>query len=442
MKFRILLLLICIASIDGFSQSAWQKSYGTIYRDNARQMINLANGGYLLAGENYVESNDVYTTGYLVKTKANGDTIWTKRFFPSDSGLGIIIPTIYEINPNAYLVSKINALMILDSSGNIVWSKNNYNASLFSILDVKNVSTIIYSSGSKIGSIDTSGTNNWIINFPHNIARRIVIKSSNGTYCYLYKDSVNNVYFKEISWTGQIIRDTLLPFLPIHSVSGLLYQDKDGNFVSVNDELAINVIKFSYKLELLWKKSNNVVATHYSDVIIQTSDNYYVIVGKYLNDPAGDISFFKMDTSGNKIFFKSLARFGKQEEAVSALGDHDGGVVLFGRGEDGPIGNFDLILAKVNEDGTLSSPFLSYGKELYITLFPNPTQDYLHINSKENISGKINIYKLDGICVFEKEIGNEDSWNINVQELTTGIYIIRFSDVINGSFYCQKFIKK
>ncbi len=441
-NYKIALLLFCLVSLNGFGQSSWQRAYGTSYKDFARQMIHLSNGDYLLSGENYVQSNGIYTTGYIVKTKPNGDTIWTKRFFPTDSGTGVIIPTIYEINPNDYLLSEGTILIGLDSNGNIMWSKGKYNANIFSILDYTATNKIIFCNNLKIGSVDTSGVFNWVINFPHNINPRLVIKTIGGKYCYLYKDSINRVYFKEVSAFGQILRDTLLPFLSIHAVTGLLFQDKDGNFISVNDDQAINVIKFNNSLEILWQKSHPVSATHYSDAITQTSDNYYVIVGEYLNDPAGDISFLKIDTSGNKIFFKSLARFGKQEKAVDAYGDNDGGIVFFGRGEDGQFGDFDLLLAKINSDGTLGIPFLSYGKELQLTLYPNPAQDYLQIKSKENLNGKIQVYQLDGICVFENEISNKDISEVDVQNLSSGIYLVKVTDDMTGSFYCQKFIKK
>ena len=72
-----------------------------------------------------------------------------------------------------------------------------------------------------------------------------------------------------------------------------------------------------------------------------------------------------------------------------------------------------------------------------VSVFPNPAENTLYINSKTTLI-KITVFNVVGKQI--KEFVNELN-SINVSELTTGVYIIKLTD-INGKTVISKFIKK
>jgi Secretion system C-terminal sorting domain len=82
------------------------------------------------------------------------------------------------------------------------------------------------------------------------------------------------------------------------------------------------------------------------------------------------------------------------------------------------------ILAQVNAQTLEVSQF-----ELseHITVFPNPTVAKLFFSSKNSlVNKKVNIYNEVGQLVAEKQIDAENA--LYLEDLSTGIYMIQFSD--------------
>lgn len=71
--------------------------------------------------------------------------------------------------------------------------------------------------------------------------------------------------------------------------------------------------------------------------------------------------------------------------------------------------------------------------QLSFSLYPNPAQDILHIESQE-LFDSVNIYSIEGILVRETT-----NTSINVSELPSGIYFIQMN--IEGNKVIKKFIK-
>jgi hypothetical protein len=73
-----------------------------------------------------------------------------------------------------------------------------------------------------------------------------------------------------------------------------------------------------------------------------------------------------------------------------------------------------------------------------IQLFPNPTNDYIQLKSKQ--PGSIRIYNLKGELVLEK-ITDKQLTSIECQSWTAGLYLVQFTDKTNHTF-TKKFIKQ
>ncbi|MCP4580637.1 MAG: hypothetical protein GY839_03410 [candidate division Zixibacteria bacterium] len=60
----------------------WTKQYGTEIHDEATAMHPTSDGGYILVGHtaDWRGDPDFISNAYLVKTDANGDTLWTQVY--------------------------------------------------------------------------------------------------------------------------------------------------------------------------------------------------------------------------------------------------------------------------------------------------------------------------------------------------------------------------
>lgn len=93
------------------------------------------------------------------------------------------------------------------------------------------------------------------------------------------------------------------------------------------------------------------------------------------------------------------------------------------------------ILAQVNAQ-TLEVSEFELSED--ITVFPNPTVAKLFFNSKNSLTNKkVSVYNEAGQLVAEKQIDADNA--LNLENLSSGIYLIQFSDKQLKSF---KIIKK
>ena len=74
--FLSTLLLICIGAVSGQAQTLWSNKYGTPTVDVLQGLQTIRSGGYLLSGNQGISGASAL---FLVRTKEQGDTIWTKK---------------------------------------------------------------------------------------------------------------------------------------------------------------------------------------------------------------------------------------------------------------------------------------------------------------------------------------------------------------------------
>ncbi len=115
-----------LVKTDANGDSVWTRTFGGISFDEGQCMIQTSDSGYIVAGSTYsfgVGAADIY----LVKTDAIGDTLWTKAIGDSASNYAYSIQQTFDggfIITGTTLGSVSNAyLMKTDSAGNISWSK-------------------------------------------------------------------------------------------------------------------------------------------------------------------------------------------------------------------------------------------------------------------------------------------------------------------------------
>lgn len=432
--------LFCLIYLNVYSQSTWQKSFGSPYIDYPHQMIALSQGGYLLVG-NFAPPQ-FYMGSFLVKTKSNGDSVWSKFISPLDTDKSIGIRSVYEINNNSYLIGgggsksfnpnvSYGVLMNLDSNGNILWYRKFDTFQFFNILDFIN-SSVIFSSPSVIGRIDTSGVLLWSKGTVTN--RSNVIKNQHGNYCYLYA-SAGGTSFREITSNGQIVKDQLFG-IGSNVWNGILMQNSRKEYVEVHRGTNTVMVKFDTLLNILSEKTYS--GFNELNAFSETPDKGYILTGMENQD----IAFLKIDSSGNQEYFHWLVRWFYEEFSVDIHVDTDGGFVVFGSGGRDEPNYTDYLLVKTNSDATLGIPLMPERKHYELIVYPNPSQSVINIKTTFPITGELIITDLIGRTILKKEVHSLSTMELNVESLEQGVYVVQITDQYSHIPFYQKIIKQ
>jgi uncharacterized repeat protein (TIGR01451 family) len=134
-----------ISKFDASGTALWQKSYGASMNEYAYSIAKTSSGGFIVAGVTY--STNGYVVGnhgpthvaeaWLIKLKANGDTVWTRCYGGSsrDTAYSVI-----ETSDKGFVVAGSSRssdgnltgnngesdgwIFKIDSSGNLLWQQN------------------------------------------------------------------------------------------------------------------------------------------------------------------------------------------------------------------------------------------------------------------------------------------------------------------------------
>ncbi len=149
MKTRILLMLmLSLGGLSGKAQITFQKSYGGDSADIGACVKQTPDGGFAIVGWTKSYGISGKYNVYLIRTNANGDTIFTKTFGRTQGGVGSFIALtssggfiIAGQSSTANSDQTLGYLIKTDSLGNILFDKTlnglnqaNYNIEFTSII--------------------------------------------------------------------------------------------------------------------------------------------------------------------------------------------------------------------------------------------------------------------------------------------------------------------
>ena len=363
------------------AQITFQKEYGGC--DLVRSVAVTSDGGYILCGSTYCPSFNYSSWGfYLIKTNAAGDTLWTKTYAAANN---VAFYAIKQHSDGGYVIAQKNFLAKTDANGNLLWAKQYSDLRDFYWWNYDHVTgdywqetkdngfvivgrpdSIAYS-GIALLKLDSSGNVQWSkyyeVNYStYDLVPHSVIQSNDGGFM---------IGSGEVYWGGNLPNYTGAEvFLKTDSLGNKqwmtpefliggggcanlmptsIIQMKNGNYLTVGTDTGTTptLSMYSSSGTCLWKKaimlyypySNTGYFGHYKllpYVIREMKYGNYLIAGwalegnTYISNYscyAGNTFAILVDSGGNVLNAKIYTNVSK---ACSAEPTSDGGLIIVG----------------------------------------------------------------------------------------------------------------
>lgn len=323
------LLFTLVASAQNPGDTLWTRTYGGTSGDFGHSIQQTTDGGYIVTG--YLRSlgadgSDIW----LLKTDANGDTLWTRKLGGGDNEHGFSVQQTadggYIIAGNVYSFRTYRDDVILvktDADGNSEWirtyggSENDYG---YSVLQTVDGGYIVAGRTNSFGA----GSNDFYV------VKTRFNGSSQWERTFGGADSDGAWSIQHATDGGYVIVGYTFSYGGGNGDAYMVKIDSDGN--------------------TMWTRTygGNDAEKAYS--VQQTADGGYIFTG--VKGPTGnrDVYLVKTDANGNLLWDQTYGGsgwdFGRSVRQTS-----DGGYIIAGYGDSYGEGAFDAFLVKTDSDG-------------------------------------------------------------------------------------------
>jgi len=320
-----------IYKLDSSGNKIWFKHYGGTGQDYGESIQQTSDGGYIVVGGSHSYSHGKCDFA-IYKLNSSGNKIWFRHYGGTDhDGAG----SVQQTSDGGYVVAGYSdsytynwddmAIYKLDSSGNKVWFKHYGGSQNDWIEEVQQTSD----GGYIVCGVTQSfsfGNNDFAI--------------------YKLDSSGNKVWFKHYGGTHE---DTAYS----------IQQTSDGGYIVAGVTRSYSHGENDFSIYKLDSSGNKVWFKHYGGTsydgahsVRQTSDGSYIMAGytqsyTYGND---DFGIYKLDSSGNKVWFKHYG--GTGDDAASSIQQtSDDGYIVAGYTNSFTHGGSDLAIYKLDSNG-------------------------------------------------------------------------------------------
>ena len=318
----------------GCSWFLFNNTFGDASYDYGRSLIELNDGGYLIAGNTSL-LGDNYSNALLIKIDHTGKEMWKRDYtFSSVDRLnmvkelqdGSLVAAGFTMSSTNY--SKDILVIKTDAQGNLEWQRSYGDAQ-----------------DETANSIDISIGGGFII------SGEVINENTGFSLCYLIK--IDNE--GELDWSntfGGSQNDNGLSVISTNdagfAITGMTRSLGDSN----GD---VWLIKVNSNGEMEWERTYGGDDTEYGRTIQQTVDGGYIIIGQTESFGLGynDAYLIKTDSQGNEIWSQTFGGQGTDQgrQVVNTL---DEGYLISGYTDSfGTLGGFNFWLVKANSLGEL-----------------------------------------------------------------------------------------
>ncbi len=472
--FRILLLIFVVLFINVFSQEpniTWSKFYRPESIIPGIETIAAAFDGHQLPDGGLISAGlcvNPWLKAYIVRTDADGDTLWTKQYFTDVINYGSFTGTdIERTNDGGFFIvghgtrQATSGIWILrvDSNGDSLWSRyytgGNTDTAYVprdmkitpdnGIIILGNLASgITYDDDVFAMKYSSSGTLQWykIFGRVDEVDMAISIENAfGGGFVFISEyDSLGMHLLKliKINDSGNYEWSNIYTATPYDADEwGEIRKTNDNHYVICGEDFGdFFLMKITESGDIVWYHTYGFETYEESAMsVYQTDDNGYIMCGNKTPDydPDHIIYVVKTDENGQEQWSKLIDynTFGCKVEKVEQT--NDGGYVMFGQArlEDG--GMDHLLLVKLGGVTDVETDFFNPEEfELYQN-YPNPFNPSTKISWQSpagswqslkvydllgnEVATLVNKYKPAG--TYEVEF---NSHSVNVRDLPSGVY--------------------
>lgn len=415
---------IYLIKTDSLGKHKWSKTIGTKNNDNASSVEIASDGGFLISGS----TNDDFSTGYdgyLVKTDASGNVLWTKTYGGPDWDLfynscmmpdgGLLLCGESYSGSNG---GSDGFIVCVSSSGDTLWTKKigGTKDDIFYSIEQKNNTIFVVGK-----SFDTST----------NLYRAVLHKLSfDGSL-------LQSMYYTSTSHENTAYHD--------------LYITANGKILACGKRDSVNKIRYLIQRidTLSLSVLSDIVSTqnHYYNCIFEGNGNDIYLAG-YSTDGLGGTSAQILRFDGN-FNYKNAAGFGGTSDEIGyemirttkgyaligttkSYGNQNGSIdenvylVVFNKVD--VVNDYFLVLTEFQDNLSLVALPEEVRDVLSFTAFPNPCSSSFSILFKNQLSSDSVIgFKMInslGVEILHKNLSIIDGSKIqvNTQGLSPGVY--------------------
>lgn len=372
----------CIFFILGFYFSAdnclgqvmFQKTYGKDSTDWFSTLAKTNDGGYIIAGNSTdYERGNVYIL--LVKTNADGDTLWTRTY--GDTSSNCSVGSIQKTTDGGFILigfvmnftSGNGGIYLLktDANFNSLWTKTYNGPTAMEASCVRQTNDggyILSGNGSynSLACVSLIRTNNvgdtlWTRAFADtaniNLYGYFALPNADGSFLVTACGTGSRTVLLKIDSSGNLIW--------AKRYSGpttiLIEHTNDGNYVMcwsmirpgfTDNDVAL--IKIDTSGNPLWMKTYGTLNHEYGAGIQQTNDGGFIISAQEFWADTSDVFLVKTDSNGNLLWAKAYGAI-NNDLAGNVFQTNDGGYILSGSSNSFGNGAMDFYLIKTDSNG-------------------------------------------------------------------------------------------
>jgi len=401
---------VYLIKTDINGDALWTKTYGGADDDGGLFVQQTTDSGYIVTG--YASSFDAgFEEVYLIKTNSSGDTLWTKTYGGGNSTSNS--NEVHQTFDGGYIVTgytSLNAgnfdvyLIKTNSAGNATWTKKYGSASH----DYGNSVQQTTDSGYIVtGETDGFGAGN---------ADVYLIKTdANGDTLW------TRTYGGSLFDAGYSVKQT--------SDGGYIVAGLTYSFFGTGSTSDVYLIRTNSFGDTLWTKTFGGVSIDEGHSVQQTTDGGFIVSGftwPFLGSVKYDSYLIKCDSSGysncNDNYPASVVNKPSTIVAVpSTVVSSASTVVSAAATIEGRGGNVTTMCI------TVGYPEIPASNSF--TISPNPSAGHFVISFERTLEkGNIEIYNILGENIFTENITNESKEEITVNNVSSGIYLVKVSD--------------